>query len=125
MPSNGTTSAVVYKKITVLDPAGETWDVSPFDNNGKVIPEQYIELDMAIGNLALNFPNLASFGGVYNTKINVLVVNGGLTLLSFLPFNVSQQFGSTVGAVSGPALNNICFTFEPISATEWSWNLTL
>jgi hypothetical protein len=122
MPS---TQAVVTKSITVIDPLGETWDVAPFDNNGKVIPEQYLEVDMSVGDLTLNLPNLAIFGGVYGTKIFVNIITGGLNTLSFVPAALTQKIGSQVGAVSGPGATGFGFVFQPVSATEWSINITL
>lgn len=118
----GSTQAVVYKKITAI--ANDEYDVKPFDNTGKVIPEQYIDVDMSAGDLTLNIPDLAIFNGVYGTKIYLTVVNGNLgnTLAFVLP--LGQQFGSYGGTVSGPGFTGLNFFIEPISATEWSFNIT-
>lgn len=118
----GSTQAVVYKKITTI--TNDEYDVKPFDNTGKVIPEQYIDVDMSVADLTLNIPDLAIFNGVYGTKIYLTVVNGDIArTLSFVLPN-GQQFGSSGGTVSGPGFTGLNFFIEPISATEWSFNIT-
>jgi len=119
----GSTQGLSYKQITAI--ANDEYDVAPIDNTGKVIPEQYIDVDMSVGDLTLNIPDLAIFNGVYGTKIYLTVVTGnpGRTLTFNLP--MGQYFGSFGGSVFGPAIQGLNFFIEPVSATEWSFNFTI
>lgn len=120
-PTIGTTQAKIFKAITV-ELEAETWDVNPFDNTGKVVSEQYIDLDLSQGSIELNLPDLTIFNGVYGTTIYVTVVTGGMTGLT-LQHYPGQQIGSN-SAISGPAITGLNFIIQPVSATEWSVNIT-
>ena len=120
-PIIGTTQAKVFKAITVEFEA-EAWDVKPFDNTGKVVLEQYIDLDLSNGSLDLNLPDLAIFNRVYGTTIYVTVVTGGETGLTIIPFD-DQQIGSSK-SISGPSITGLNFIIQPVSETEWSVNIT-
>lgn len=119
-PFAGTTQAKTFKSITTI--VDESWDINPFDNTGKVVSEQYIDLDLSAGDIYLNLPDLAIFNGVYGTTIYITVVEGGMTGLTLQPYS-GQQIGSS-GAIAGPAITGLNFIIQPVSATEWSVNIT-
>lgn len=103
---------VNYKEVAV-SLSNNSWDIVPFDFNGKPLTEMTIVVDTDLGNADINLPAISSFNGVYGTTIKIIVVNatneafinavGSDSIGSFTTINLNHTNSS---AFLIPALNN-------------------
>lgn len=121
MPTfKGTISAVNFRAIIAT--TNEGWDLSPFDASGKAEQFLTIEVDSTLGTVDLKLPEIANFGGVFGTKINVVALTGATNSVFINATGSDAIGGGTTITLDGDGSNIV---LAPISSTQWSAITTL
>ena len=82
-----TLKAVTYQIAIVTDALGDTFLINPFDSNGNLLEEMYIEVETSLGVASVILPPIYALNRLWNLKITIVAQTGG--------FNEVQVFGST------------------------------
>ena len=82
-----TLNALTYQIAIVTDPLGDTFIINPFDSNGNLVEEMYIEVESSLAVAKVYLPPIYSLNRLWNIKITIVAQTGGT--------NQVQVFGST------------------------------
>lgn len=115
-----TLKPTTYQKAIVTNALGDTFIINPFDSNGNLVEEMYIEVESSIGIASVYLPPIYTLNRLWNIKITIVAQTGGT--------NQVQVFGSTdltfdyIGSQPKIALvsNGGNAEFNIVSDTIWS-----
>jgi hypothetical protein len=82
-----TLNALTYQKAIVTDALGDTFIINPFDANGNLVEEMYIEVETSLAIAQVYLPPINSLNRLWNLKITIVAQTGSA--------NNVQVFGST------------------------------
>ena len=109
---------VTYYSIVSL--GVETYDIVPFDLNGKQFKEVTISVDTTGGAVTLNLPEISTLNGNYNLVIKVIRTAGTHNVV------VTAAGSDKIGSATTITLNAIDKSTEvsPIEVINWNGVIT-
>lgn len=115
-----TLKPVTYQKIFVSEPAGDTFIINPFDSNGNLVEEMYIEVDSTIGVASVKLPPIYALNRIWNLKITIVAQTGGTNQVEV--FGSTDLTFDTIGSQPKISLvsNSGNCEFNIVSDTIWS-----
>lgn len=104
---------VTYKAI--VSAGVETYDLVPFDLNGKQFKEVTINVDTTGGAVTINLPEIVTLAGNYNLTIKVVRTAGANNV------TIAPSGSDKIGSASSVVLNAINKSVEvsPIETINW------
>jgi hypothetical protein len=119
-----TLSALIYQKAIVTDPLEDTFIINPFDSNGNLLQEMFIEVNTLLAEASVYLPPINSLNGIWNLKITIVSETGST--------NKVDVFASTDDTIdkigSQPKLSLLSdggnSIFNIVSDTSWGASST-
>jgi hypothetical protein len=71
-----TLNALTYQKAIVTDALGDTFIINPFDSNGNLVEEMYIEVESSLAVASVYLPPINSLNRLWNLKITIVAQTG-------------------------------------------------
>jgi hypothetical protein len=118
-----TIAGINYKKVIATGVLlNDTYDLVPFSAGGQAQEFLIVEADTTLGPVVINLPDIANFGGVYNTSIKIIALTGATNDVT-----INTTGGNFIGSLSTTALNtnNSNIVLNPVGAENWSAVISL
>jgi hypothetical protein len=115
-----TLNALTYQKAIVTDALGDTFIINPFDSNGNLVEEMYIEVETSLAVASVYLPPIYSLNRLWNLKITIVAQTGSANGVDV--FGSIDMTFDTIGSQPKIALisdgGNALFNI--VSDTIWS-----
>jgi hypothetical protein len=108
-----------YQQVAVSDPAGDTFIINPFDQNGNILSEITLDVVSVVGIAQINLPAISSFSNQWSIKINVVGLTAGTNSVDVVADAIDFNFiGSQPKVGLSANGNNVELTIA--STRYWS-----